>query len=245
MPDEEDRHARVTELFAEVCELPAPERRRVLEIECGDDVSLREEVESLLARDAAGELFLETPALGPGFELSEALADDDTADRSLVGRTIGHYVVKRLIAAGGMGTVYEAEQAEPHRIVALKVMRWGLASPAALRRFRHESQVLGQLRHESIAQVYEAGHFRLDDHTVPFFAMEYIADARPITDYARAKDLSTTDRLRLLARVCEAVHHGHQRGVIHRDLKPDNILRCSSTTDHAVGATRHRIRCRS
>jgi len=230
MPHDEDRHARVTELFAEVCDLPGPERRRVLVLECGDDRPLRKEIESLLDRDTAGELFLETPALGKGFELGEALSDDDTADRLLVGRTIGHYVVKRLIAAGGMGAVYEAEQAEPHRVVALKVMRWGLASPAALRRFRHESQVLGQLRHESIAQVYEAGHFRLNGHTVPFFAMEFIADARPITDYARANDLTTVARLCLLARVCDAVHHGHQRGVIHRDLKPDNIL----VTDEGV-----------
>ncbi len=78
-----------------------------------------------------------TPALGNGFELGEALTDhDDTADRSLVGRTIGRYVAKRLVAAGGMGAVYEAEQAEPHRVVALKVMRWGLASPAAFRQVR-------------------------------------------------------------------------------------------------------------
>ncbi len=105
MASEDDRHARVTELFAEVCELPAEQRRRVLEIECGDDRALREEVESLLERDAAGEPFLETPALGSGFELGEALSDEDTADRALVGRTIGHYVIRERIGEGGFAVV--------------------------------------------------------------------------------------------------------------------------------------------
>ncbi len=146
-------------------------------------------------------------------------------------RRIGQYHLKRAIASGGMGTVYEAVQEQPRRVVALKVMRAGIASKSALRRFRYESQILARLRHPNIAQVYEAGTHVAPDlgaerpgEGVPFFAMEYIPNARAITDYAREKKLETMERLRLFGQVTTAVHHGHQKGIIHRDLKPGNIL---------------------
>ncbi len=140
---------------------------------------------------------------------------------------IGQFRVKRLIAAGGMGTVYEAVQEKPRRIVALKVLKRGIASRSAMRRLEYESQILARLRHPGIAQVYDAGVY--DDpaapgESVPFFAMEYVPNAKPITQYAKDKRLSTAARLQLFICVCEAVHHGHQKGVIHRDLKPGNIL---------------------
>jgi len=123
-----------------------------------------------------------------------------------------------------MGTVYEAVQEKPHRTVALKLMRHGIASRSALRRFEYESQILARLRHPGIAQVYEAGTHRDDSGTVPFFAMEYIVGAKPITQYAKEKKLGTRQKLELFAQVCDACHHGHQKGIIHRDLKPSNIL---------------------
>jgi non-specific serine/threonine protein kinase/serine/threonine-protein kinase len=150
---------------------------------------------------------------------------------------IGEYAIRRVIASGGMGVVYEAMQENPRRPVALKVMKRGLASRSALRRFEFESQILGRLRHPSIAQVYEAGvhtdgpDAALDPHareSLPYFVMEYIPAARTLTQYAYAYRLSTRDRLDLFARVCDGVHHGHQKGVIHRDLKPANILVDSS-----------------
>lgn len=146
----------------------------------------------------------------------------------LVGREIGSYTVKRAIASGGMGTVYEAVQESPRRTVALKVMRAGIASRSALRRFEYEAQLLARLRHPGIAQVYEAGTH--DDGTarVPYFAMEYIPNARTLTAYAEERSLVVRDRLELFGRVCDAVQHGHQRGIIHRDLKPANILVDSS-----------------
>jgi non-specific serine/threonine protein kinase/serine/threonine-protein kinase len=137
---------------------------------------------------------------------------------------IGPYRVRQVIASGGMGTVFLAAQEHPRRAVALKVMRSGIASRSAQRRFEYEAQILARLRHPNIAQIYEAGTH--DDGTggVPYFAMEYIPRARPITEYARSKNLTLRERLDLFVTVCDAVHHGHQKGIIHRDLKPANIL---------------------
>jgi len=137
---------------------------------------------------------------------------------------IGPYRIIGIIGSGGMGAVYEAAQENPKRRVALKVVRSGRASPAAMKRFQFEVEALARLRHPGIAQIYEAGTFRQGKHEQPYFAMEYIPGARPITLYADDKNLSVEARLQLFRRVCEAVHHGHQKGIIHRDLKPDNIL---------------------
>lgn len=127
-----------------------------------------------------------------------------------------------------MGAVYEAEQDSPRRSVALKLMKSGIASKAAMRRFEYESQVLGRLRHPGIAQVYEAGVHDDGTGAVPYFAMEFIPDAKTLTDYAQKNNLNSRQRMELFIKVCEAVHHGHQKGIIHRDLKPDNILVDSS-----------------
>ena len=137
---------------------------------------------------------------------------------------IGRYHVKRLIGSGGMGAVYEAVQEQPRRTVALKVMRHGIASKSAMRRFEYEAQLLARLRHAGIAQVFEAGTWDDGGGPVPYFAMEYIPAARTITEYASGKGLGTRERLALFVKVCDAVHHGHQKGIIHRDLKPPNIL---------------------
>jgi WD40 repeat protein len=136
---------------------------------------------------------------------------------------IGRYRIVRRIGLGGMGAVYEAEQAEPQRRVALKVVRPDALSEEMLRRFRHEAELLGRLHHPGIAQIFEAGVFDLGDGEQPFFAMEYV-DGRQILQYAREHGLTMRQRLALFAEICDAVHHAHQQGVIHRDLKSDNVL---------------------
>ncbi len=155
-------------------------------------------------------------------------SSDETREQSdrpaYIPKKIGAYTIKRVIASGGMGTVYEAVQEKPRRVVAIKVLKRGVASPSALRRFEYEAQILARLTHPNIAQVYEAGTHDDAAGSVPFFAMEYIPNARTITEYAAEKKLGLRERLDLFARVCDAAHHGHQKGIIHRDLKPGNIL---------------------
>ena len=154
--------------------------------------------------------------------LTETRADDSVS--SGIPKKIGRYSVRRIIASGGMGTVYEAAQEQPRRPVAIKVMKRGVTSRTAMRRFEYEAQLLARLSHPCIAQVYEAGTHDDGSGAVPFFAMEYIPNAKPITRYAEDKKLGTRERLELFIRVCDAVHHGHQKGIIHRDLKPGNVL---------------------
>ena len=137
---------------------------------------------------------------------------------------LGAYRLLTVLGEGGMGTVYRAEQDHPHRLVALKVIKPGFLSPELLKRFDREAEVLGRLQHPGIAQIYEAGSAETPTGSQPYFAMEYVADALTLTEYARARELTTEARLELMARVCDAVHHAHQRGVIHRDLKPANVL---------------------
>jgi len=136
---------------------------------------------------------------------------------------IGRYRILRLIGEGGMGGVYEAEQEHPRRTVALKIIKAGMASSELLRRFEQESQALGRLQHPGIAQIYEAGTVDTGFGTQPYFAMELIHGQSP-REYAEANHLKVRDRLNLMVKICDAVHHAHQRGLIHRELKPGNIL---------------------
>ena len=125
----------------------------------------------------------------------------------MIGLTVGKYTIKRVIGSGGMGTVYEAMQQSPRRIVALKMLKQGIASRSALRRLEYEAQTLGRLRHEHIAQIYEAGTW--DDCTGarPYFAMEYLVGAKTLTQYARNKKFGTRERLELFSKVCDAMQH--------------------------------------
>jgi hypothetical protein len=142
----------------------------------------------------------------------------------LVGMDFGDVRLTRLIAEGGMGRVYEGRQATPSRAVAVKVLRPGLLTRDSIRRFVLESQTLARLRHPWISQVFSAGAFDVAGTQLPYFVMELISEALPITEYARLHELPAADRIHLFGQICDAVAHAHAQGVIHRDLKPSNVL---------------------
>src|SRR5262249_13533952 len=120
---------------------------------------------------------------------------------------------------GGMGVVYEAEQENPRRTVALKLIKPGLAVPEVVRRFEQESHALGRLQHPGIAQIYEAGVAGAR----PYLPMERIR-GRTLLDDAGAHRVTASQRLELMIKICQATQHAHERGIVHRDLKPGNIL---------------------
>ena len=198
-----------------------PGHVRVFLVEaCGADEELRIEVEALLNQPLC-----EALTGSPDEALSVAQRSEVCAAASAPFQpaNLGNYRILRLLGEGGMGVVYQAEQEHPRRVVALKVIKPGLVSPELLRRFEHEVRALGRLQHPGIAQIYEAGTAETGFGPQPYFAMEFIR-GRPLLEYAVQQQLNTRERLDLMVRICEAVHHAHQRGVIHRDLKPSNIL---------------------
>jgi len=150
------------------------------------------------------------------------------AEPQLIGQEIAGVTIVRLIAEGGMGRVYEGRQDKPGRPVAVKIIKPGLVSRRLLKRFAYEAEVLGRLRHPGIAQIYSVGTHDFAGVTLPYFVMEFIPDAKTLIQFANDNRLSTHERLELFRKVCDAVAHGHQKGVIHRDLKPGNIVVDSS-----------------
>ncbi len=196
------------------------DRERFLSTACGSSPEMRRRIDRLLELSLDGEEFPFRLSFPPVSEFLEGQATSLAP-----GSRIGSYRLNRVLAVGGMGTVYEAEQEHPRRLVALKVMHSGLRSPSAVRRFQYESELLGRLRHPGVAQVYESGtHVDQGGVSVPWFAMEYVEGASGLLVHAREQQLDLAGALALFADVCDAVHHGHQNGIIHRDLKPSNIL---------------------
>src|SRR4051812_23094578 len=140
----------------------------------------------------------------------------------LIGRTIGSYLIIQQIGRGGMGTVYRAVRAdgEFQIEVAIKFVSRGMDSGLVSERFRKERQILAKLEHPNIARLLDGG---TTDHGLAYFVMEYV-HGEPLTKYCDSHQLSVAERLRLFRRVCDAVSYAHENLVVHRDLKPDNIL---------------------
>ena len=211
-----ERWQQVKGVLEQVLEISPPQRARFLDQACEGDESLRLEVESLLEDENAGpEGFLEAP-LWTSAVFESALSD------SWVGRRIGAYEVGALIGEGGMGSVYRGIRADQQyeKQVAIKVVRQGLGTAFALAQFRAERQILANLDHPHIARLLDGG---TTDVGLPYLVMELV-DGEPIDQYCNARKLSIEERLRLFLRVCSGVQYAHQHLVIHRDLKPGNIL---------------------
>lgn len=191
-------------LFDACVELPEAARAAWLDEHC-PDATTRARIERLLRADAAATA---NEALKPPILLARE-------------RQIGPYRLLELIGEGAMGEVYLAEQTVPvQRRVALKVIKPGMDSRDVIARFELERQTLARMSHPSIAHIIDAG---TTESGRPYFAMEYVPGI-PLTRYCDQHRLSIADRLALFLQICDAVQHAHQKGVIHRDLKPGNLL---------------------
>jgi eukaryotic-like serine/threonine-protein kinase len=210
-----ERWQQIREVFDRAVPLDSKERATYLDAVCASDSELRHEVESLLFSDReAGTGFLNTPAVD--------LRQPEHPAATRVGRRIGAYNILEEIGHGGMGEVYRAGRADGQyeKEVAIKLVRGGYDTAAVLDRFRHERQILASLDHPNIARLLDGG---TTEEGIPYLVMELI-EGIPIDQYCNARDLTVTERLRLFLQVCSAVQYAHQRLVIHRDIKPGNIL---------------------
>jgi eukaryotic-like serine/threonine-protein kinase len=204
-------------LFAAAVALPPAERAAFLERQCAGDPSMRQRLEALLrAHERAGHL-LDRPAAADDAGPTAAYVPSAEVGTIIAGR----YKLLEEIGEGGMGDVWVAEQIEPvKRKVALKLIKLGMDSRSVLARFEAERQALALMDHPHIAKVLDGG---LTETGRLFFVMEYVKGV-PITEYCDAAQLGIAERLGLFVAVCKAVQHAHQKGIIHLDLKPSNIL---------------------
>jgi eukaryotic-like serine/threonine-protein kinase len=201
-------------LFQSALERPPAERGAFVTREAPDE-AVKDQTLRLLRRHAEPSEFLEPP-IGPAPGSSSEVGDP------MIGRDLGGFRIARRIGLGGMGVVYEAMQERPHRRAAVKVLRPGRVSPRVHRRFEFESEILAKLHHPGIAQVLAAGTFEIGGGTQHWFAMELV-EGPTLPELLAGASLRRRQRLELLIALCDAVQHAHQRGVVHRDLKPDNI----------------------
>jgi tetratricopeptide (TPR) repeat protein len=232
---------RVQAVFLAAVEATPGARTAVLDRECGGDPALRQRVADLLrVHDLPGNA-LDTPVLDGLDALNESVTTgpDDTpfvGSRSprrphepdgIGGLIAGRYRLAGLLGEGGMGTVYRARQLRPvRRTVAIKLVKPGLGSANMLARFRAERQALALMDHPNIARVLDAGETSPGDAGGPgrpYFVMELV-EGTPLNRFCDDARLDVRARLELFLPVCQAVQHAHQKGVIHRDLKPGNVL---------------------
>ena len=216
----DSRPRRSSDLFHEALELPPERRHGFLQEACAGDAGLEADVRSLLEAHAEAEGFLTEG------QLAHALTDPGLPGGEtdpLIGATVGNCQILGLLGRGGMGVVYRAEQENPRREVALKLIDRHFVSPGLQQRFERETQLLARLKHAGIAQIHLAGSTGPEAGDRPYFAMELV-EGPPLTSFADGLDLDLRGRLELVIRICAAVQHAHQVGVIHRDLKPANIL---------------------
>jgi eukaryotic-like serine/threonine-protein kinase len=211
-----ERWRQIEKIFGTAIEHPAAERHLVVSKACGDDDDLKQEVLSLLdSADTSNDYFAELAG-----RTGVPAANDD--GERLVGRTVGNYRLVQLLGRGGMGIVFLAAR-DDHQFekeVALKLLPLGMGTGEGQQRFLQERQILAQLEHPGIARLLDGG---VADDGTPYYVMEYV-EGVPIDEYCDRHRQTVPARLELFIQVCEAVEHAHRHFVVHRDLKPGNIL---------------------
>ena len=213
-----EQWARVEQLFDEVADMTPPDRAAYLAKACGADEKLRSYIESLARSDIANDSIIQDSIRGA----VETAMPETRSITDVVGERIGPYRIVRVIGSGGMGVVYLAERADEQfrQRVAIKVVRQRLIYPEIVERLVSERQILANLHHPNIARLFDGG--TTADGT-PYLVMEYI-DGLPIDDYCDGRRLDIHERLALFRTICSAVHYAHQNLIVHRDIKPTNIL---------------------
>ena len=208
-----ERWRKVRKVLEEAIEADPERREELIEERCAADTSLRAAVLSLLRAYYESSRLFESGDMTTPASLSVNLPN---------GLNVGPYVIHELIDEGGFGQVYRAQQLRPVRRdrVAMKVIKLGMDTQQVLARFEAERQALALMNHPNIAKVLDAG---IVPDGRPYFVMEYIPGV-PLTEYCDRHRLNIEDRLRLFILICDAVQHAHQKGIIHRDIKPNNIL---------------------
>ena len=216
-----ERWRQVKDVLATALELAPGARSAYLDRSCANDEPLRREVELLLLdQQELSPEFLGNTALAAA--AAAALPDEKTPENRWIGRLVGAYRIEEQMGSGGMGEVYRAvrDDDQYRKQVALKMIRAGQDTEFIISRFKSERQILANLDHPNIARLLDGG---ASEEGLPYLVMELI-EGQPITEYCDRKGLSVTERLLLFMRVCTAVQYAHQRLIIHRDIKPGNIL---------------------
>jgi non-specific serine/threonine protein kinase/serine/threonine-protein kinase len=206
-----ERWAKIKSILHRVQEHPAGEQAKLLDRECGDDHALRREVESLIAAEANAAGFLEPPA---------APMPPPHAGQFAAGQRIGQYRIVQEVGEGGMGVVYQALREDIRKLVAIKVVKQEMRSGFGINRFFAERQILAHLDHPYVTKLLDSG---LSADGRPYFVMEFIA-GEEMDVYCDRLRLNTRARLELFLKVCAGVEYAHRSLVVHRDLKPRNIL---------------------
>src|SRR5215469_3450085 len=211
-----DRWKLIQDIFQAAIEIPSSERSEYLDRACAGDEELRSEVASLLENDSVdtGTLHL--------LVASDLKGLADTSSAREIGVRVGPYRLVRELDGGGMGIVYLAVRSDDQyfQIVAIKMVRKGMESPALLQRFRAERQILATLTHPNIGAILDGGE---TEDGRPYIVMEYV-EGQPITQASESRGLVIRQRVELFRSLCSAIHYAHQKLIIHRDIKPSNVL---------------------
>ncbi len=212
---DQQRWNRIEELFHAASAMGEEDREAYVAAACAGDDALQAEVLSLLNADGQGDSLLHA-------EVSRAAANVVGVKEASHGDRIGAYRVLRPLGRGGMGAVYLAERADDtfRKQVAIKLVKAGFGTEESLRRFRAERQILAKLEHPHIARLLDGG---AADEGQPYVVMEFV-DGKPLLEYCREKQLGLRARLMLFQQICGAVQYAHQNLIVHRDIKPGNVL---------------------